>query len=203
MKRTATEIKNESIIKTLRRIREAKNISRKDFAKKLNVTTKAIEKYENGRDNLSEARLLKILSALELTPEEFEKIRLSRKIPKGTKREKKVLSNSDRRSYQKKITKECQVLRSMRRMKGISQDKASKLCGYSRATIGHIENGRIELDAKRINLIIESYGYLIKDFQNYMEKEGLRDNIIDDCVKSIMQLDDTKLTLIKNLLKTF
>ena len=75
---------------------------------------------------------------------------------------KTVLGNSDRRSYQKKITKECRILRSMRRMRKFSQDKASKICGYSRATIGHIENGRIELSEARIRFIVESYGYAFR-----------------------------------------
>jgi hypothetical protein len=35
--------------------------------------------------------------------------------------------------------KECRVFRSLRRMKGVSQLKTGELCGYSRASIGHIE----------------------------------------------------------------
>ncbi|MEC7277660.1 MAG: helix-turn-helix transcriptional regulator [Bdellovibrionota bacterium] len=69
MKRTAKEIQNESNIKALKRARVALALSRKELAQRLDVTPKAIEKYENGRDILSEARLQKILSALEITQE--------------------------------------------------------------------------------------------------------------------------------------
>ena len=57
MKRTAKEIQNESNIKALKRARVALALSRKELAQRLDVTPKAIEKYENGRDILSEARV--------------------------------------------------------------------------------------------------------------------------------------------------
>ena len=88
----------------------------------------------------------------------------------------------------------------MRRIKNISQDKASSLCGYSRASIGHIENGRIELDKNRIKHIVESYGYLYSDFENNLKKEELRDTVMDYCIEKIGKLDDSKLEIVKNLL---
>ncbi len=90
-----------------------------------------------------------------------------------------MLKNSDRRSYQKIVTKECKVLRSLRRIKKISQDQASAMCGYSRPTIGHIENGRIELSEERLRHIVKSYGYKYSDFEGSMAKAELRDTIVD------------------------
>lgn len=203
MKRTAKEIQNESNIKALKRARVALALSRKELAQRLDVTPKAIEKYENGRDILSEARLLKILNALEIMPEQFFKIKKGKNFRPAKKREKKVLSYKDRRSYQKNITKEYKVLRSMRRMKKISQDEASKLCGYSRATIGHIENGRIELSRSRIEHIIKCYGYSYDLFCVNLNKTDLRDDVIDSCLKIIEKLDDQQLNIFKELLKNF
>ncbi|PIP96609.1 MAG: hypothetical protein COW00_02885 [Bdellovibrio sp. CG12_big_fil_rev_8_21_14_0_65_39_13] len=146
-------------------------------------------------------RLQKILTALEITPEQFFKIKKGKNFKPAKKREKKVLINKDRRSYQKNITKECKVLRSMRRMKKISQDEASRLCGYSRATIGHIENGRIELSRSRIEYILRCYGYEYSEFEGNMSKEELRDSITDYCFNKIEELENEKLELLKNLLR--
>ena len=110
----------------LKKARILKSLSRKDLAKKLGVSYKAIEKIENGRDKLSEERLQNILKAIGITQEEFLKIKRGKKITKA-EREKKVVTNSDRRSYRKLITKESQVLKSLRRLKDISQDQASAL----------------------------------------------------------------------------
>lgn len=202
MKRTAKEIQNKSNIKALKQARVSQALSRKELAQRLDVTPKAIEKYENGRDTLSEARLQKIINALEISPEQFFKVKKGKYLKTAKKREKKVHTNKDRRSYQKNITKECKVLRSMRRMKKISQDDASKLCGYSRATIGHIENGRIELTRSRIEHIIRSYGYAYSDFRENAGKEELRDSVVDYCLKKISDLDDSKLKAIKSLLNS-
>ncbi|MEC7277661.1 MAG: helix-turn-helix transcriptional regulator [Bdellovibrionota bacterium] len=90
----------------------------------------------------------------------------------------------------------------MRRMKKISQDEASKLCGYSRATIGHIENGRIELSRSRIEHILRSYGYKYSEFEENMSKEELRDSVVDYCLRKINHLDDNKLGVIKSLLNS-
>ncbi|MBC7713972.1 MAG: helix-turn-helix domain-containing protein [Rhizobacter sp.] len=78
---------------------------------------------------------------------------------------KKVLRNLDRRSYQKIVTKEVKALRALRSLKKNSQDEASKLCGYSRPTFGHIENGRITVNADRINHIIMSFGFKMQEFE--------------------------------------
>ncbi len=59
----------------LKRARILKCLSRKDLAKKLNVSYKSIEKIENGRDKLSEERLQFIIKAIGITHEEFLKIK--------------------------------------------------------------------------------------------------------------------------------
>ncbi len=179
----------------LKKARILKGLSRKDLAKKLNVSYKAIEKIENGRDKLSEYRFQNILKAIEISPDEFLKIKRGKKITKA-ERVKNVITNNDRRSYRKLITKESQVLKSLRRLKDISQDQASALCGYSRPTIGHIENGRITLDKERIVHIVTCYGYSYLDFERSFHKEKLRDEIIDLCISKLKKLSDEKLAIV-------
>ncbi len=185
----------------LKKARILKSLSRKDLAKKLGVSYKAIEKIENGRDKLSEERLQNILKAIGITQEEFLKIKRGKKITKA-EREKKVVTNSDRRSYRKLITKESQVLKSLRRLKDISQDQASALCGYSRPTIGHIENGRITLDKERIVHIVTCYGFIYLDFERSYHKEKLRDEIIDLCFSKIKKLSDEKLAIVWGMIES-
>ena len=185
----------------LKRARILKCLSRKDLAKKLNVSYKAIEKIENGRDKLSEERLQNIIKAIGITHEEFLKIKRGKKITK-TERVKNVVTNSDRRSYRKLITKESQVLKSLRRLKDISQDQASALCGYSRPTIGHIENGRITLDKERIVHIVTCYGYTYSDFERSFHKEKLRDEIIDLCFSKMKKLPDEKLAIVWGMIES-
>jgi transcriptional regulator with XRE-family HTH domain len=81
-------------------------------------------------------------------------------------------------------------------MKDISQDRASALCGYSRPTIGHIENGRIAVDKSRILHIISSYGFKYHDFERYLQVDNLRDEIIDHSMEKLKTLSDEKLGLI-------
>jgi transcriptional regulator with XRE-family HTH domain len=88
----------------------------------------------------------------------------------------------------------------MIKQKNISQDSASAICGYARAAIGHIENGRIELSKERIEYIIKSYGYQYCDFEENINKEELRDQVVEECIEKINKLDDSKLSIIKNLL---
>lgn len=176
-------------------------------SEKLELGAKGLGAIENGRVTLDKKRIEEIVSSYGLSYLDF--VRKKKVIEKEQKKKRAratvrhVLTNNDRRSYQKIITKECHVLRSMRRVKSISQDKASKLCGYSRPTIGHIENGRIELSTDRIKHIIHTYGYKFKDFEDNMNKEELRDQIIDSCIDKINQLDDSKLSIVKNLLGSF
>lgn len=185
----------ESTAKVLRKARILKNLSRKELAGKLNVTNKAIEKIENGRDKLSQERLNKILEAIGISNEEFLKLKRGKGIIKQP-RIKNVLDHRDRRSYKKIITKEAKVLKTLRRTKDISQDRASALCGYSRPTIGHIENGRIAIDKSRILHIISCYGFKYYDFERYLQVDNLRDEVIDRCMGKLKTFSDEKLGLI-------
>ena len=153
----------------LRQLRLDLQLTLTEAGKKINLTDKGLGAIENGRVDLKRSRIEQIIKAYGLEYLDFIRAKriIERNQHKKCKREtvKTVLTNKDRRSYQKKITKECRVLKSLRRQKGITQDNASFLCGYSRPTIGHIENGRIELPPERIKHILECYGLKYSDFE--------------------------------------
>lgn len=191
---------NLSNAKALRRCRELLKVKRSELAQMLNLTHKAVEKFENGRIDLDEEKIERVLRALNLTKEQFKKIKKGKSL--GSRKAPRIepLANSERRSYQRIISKEVKVLRSLRKMMGMSQDQASAACGYSRPSIGHIENGRIELGAERIKHIVASYGYEMTKFEELMNEEVLRDEIIDFCHEKIQLLPEAKLKLIQTML---
>ncbi len=208
MKRTKKRRIEKKLIspdhKAIKELRFEAGLTLKEAGKSLSISEKTIGAIENGRISLSKTRINEIINGYGFTYFDFVRVKKllvkseNKRLPRKTI--KTVLKNSDRRSYQKIITKECKVLRSMRRIKKISQDEASSLCGYPRATIGHIENGRIELNPKRIKHIIECYGYKYSDFEESLGKAEMRDTIIDSCLEKIEQLDDSKLEIVKSLL---
>lgn len=199
---TQKEKINLSHAKAIRRSRELLKVSRADLAARLKVSVKAVQKYESGRAIIHDEKLNKILEALDLVRSEYEKVRRGKSLLKGHK-VRKVHSNYDRRSYQRIITKEVRVLRVLRKRRGISQDQASALCGYSRPSIGHIENGRIELDDFRVCHIISSYGFEMREFEVLMKEEVLRDEILEGIIKKIISLPEDKILLIHSLVSSF
>lgn len=197
---TQKNIINLSNAKALRRAREMLKLTRNDLAKLLNCSYKLVEKYENARVNIDEERLKKILGVMNLSTEEFKKIKRGKNIC-SVRREKIVVSNQQRRSYKRVITKEVKTLKTMRLMKKLTQDQASALCGYSRPSIGHIENGRIELDTERIKHIVKSYGGSLDEYYHLLKESIPRDEIIRECDDILMRLGDEKLSLAYNLIK--
>lgn len=190
--------------RALRELRLSKNLSLEEASRPLGIKSKALGHIENGRVKLTKEKIEKIISSLGLTY--FDFVRAKKKVKDDIKNHvrrpsiKKVLSNSDRRSYQKIITKEVKVLKALRVLKKLSQDQASYACGYSRPTIGHIENGRIAVDGERIHHIIRSLGVKIEVFEKYLKAEAMRYEIVEDCKNKILDLTDEKLSLIKGII---
>jgi transcriptional regulator with XRE-family HTH domain len=165
----------------------------------LGISFQAVEKYESGRAIIDEEKLEKILKAMELSAEEYEKIMKGKGI--GFKKKvKTVSSNQERRSYKRIITKEVRVLKILRLMKNLTQDQASAVCGYSRPSIGHIENGRIEVDLERTQHIVSSYGLEMDDYCRIMKEEVLRDEVMESCYSKMMNLPEDNLKLIQSVL---
>lgn len=197
-----TKRMNLSNAKAFRRAREQLKITKVELARRLKVSVKTIDRLESAEAPLDQAKINAVLSALGISIEEFLKAKKGRSF-KSKKRLKVVTENSQRRSYKKVMTKEVQVLKTLRKMKGISQDQASSLCGYSRPSIGHIENGRIELDQDRIWHIVSSYGMEMSEFNRLMGEEVLRDEVLESCLLKMRNLPEDKLKLIQTLIQTF
>ena len=195
-----SERKNISAeIRAIRLVREQKEISREEMGGLLGVSFKTIESIENGRMSLSRERKEAILEVLGVDDKELKRIK-KHWVVKAKEKKKTVLQNTDRRSYRKIITKEVKILIHLRRAKKLTQDKASFKCGYSRPTIGHIENGRIEIPRDRIRHIIHCYGYQFSKFEELMKEEVLRDEILDLCFEKMCQLNESKLKLVQTML---
>ena len=117
---------------TLRKLREIKGLSRKNAALLLGIGHKTVERFENGRTLLGRIRIDNILRAYGLTYGDFLLCRegKSEQIKKRFyhKREKVIDNKKNRRSYKKIITKEVQVLKALRKLKNLTQYKASFLC---------------------------------------------------------------------------
>lgn len=191
---------NLSNAKALRRSREMMKVTRIELGNRLQLSAKAIEKYESGRAIIDEEKIIKFIEALNLTYEEFKKIKRGKGLGL-LKKEKTVFSNNQRRSYKRVITKEVRVLKILRQMKNLTQDQASAVCGYSRPSIGHIENGRITIEQSRIIHIVNSYGHEQQIFGSLMKEEILRDEVLSDCLSRMENLAEDKLKLVQSVIK--
>lgn len=191
----------------LRQLRFEKGWSLEEASQLLEIKSKGLGHIENGRVLLPNERIRRILSAYGFHYHDFirAKKQLKDEIRNRPRRKiiRSVLSNKDRRSYQKLITKEVKVLRILRQMKNLTQRQASSACRYSRPTIGHIENGRIELPLSRIQYIVTSYGFPIEEFHRLMKEEILRDEITKSCIDKILILGEDKLKLVSNIIESF
>lgn len=195
-------IKVNRDLKAIRTAREKLGISRLELAESLGISYKAVEKIENGRMPLSQERKEEILNLLGIDEHRLKRIKKAGVVEPSEKL-KNVFENCHRRSYQRIITKEVRVLKYLRTMKNLPQDKASEVCGYSRPTIGHIENGRIEVPVSRIRYIVQCYGYVFSEFEKLMKEEILRNEIIDVCTKKLISLPEDKLKIVQSLLANF
>jgi transcriptional regulator with XRE-family HTH domain len=84
----------------------------------------------------------------------------------------------------------------------LTRNELAMRLDISAKAIEKYENGRIELIKERIKHIIESYGYQFHEYEPNLNRGELRDQIIDECSKKIELLDDSKLEIVKNLLRS-
>lgn len=199
------EITKESL--ALKKLREIKGLNRKQAGVLLGFSFKTVEKFENGRTILTRTKINEILSRYDLSYKDFE-LCCEGKCEQvqnrfAAKRPKVIDNNSHRRSYKKIITKEVKTLAVLRKLKGFNKFQASGECGYSKCSIGHIENGRIELTPHRIRHIIESYGFTKADFEYHLKSEQFVTDIQDNCITIIRGLNEEKLNAVYPLLQTF
>ena len=184
-------------VKALRAIRVLKGLSRAKAAALCGISARAIEQLENGRANPTMNRIERTPKAYGASLEEFNRHKVA---PDQALLEAKLfnesarsISRKPRRSCFKVITNEVRVLRVLRQRRGWSQDEVSLKCGYTRAIYGQIENGRINLGSGRIRHIVEAMGFINRDFEELMETEVLRDEIIEQCKNYLEKMEDKQL----------
>lgn len=192
----------------IKKMRLLRKLKRKEAALIFSYSRSSIEKVENGRGKLTPDRVRRFVDGYGFTWNQFLDLKLGKQ-PQGievlvaTKKIRIIEHVELRRSYQKIITKEVRTLRIFRRRKEITQQEASKLCGWCSPTIGHIEQGRIELTEDRIKHILNAYGFTLKEFYESVRSDIQREQIEEECAKFIQRLDDNRLLLVKGILEKF
>jgi transcriptional regulator with XRE-family HTH domain len=191
-------------VKALKAARILRGFSRQEAARRCGWTPKVFEQIENGRSYISRERVSKILSAIAYNEADFRilesnpdhALALARDSGKRTR----TLQQKPRRNFYRRITKECRVIRVLRKKIGISQYQASEKCGYVNSIFGQIENGRIELPRDRVEHIVQCLGFSLLDFDELMKAETLRDELMDECAKLMEDLSDQKLSSIRTII---
>ncbi len=190
----------------LRKMRELKGLSRKEAGALFGLSHKTIEKMENGRSCLTQEKINRFICTYGFNREDFKNLCQGKvyliKEKYFSRGKLKEIKRSSRRSYQKVITKETKALMSLRQKLGISQNEASRRCGYARSVMGHIENGRINLYQSRIEHILKSYGFSMEDFKKEIESEFVYSDLLKNCFRIIKELEDKKLISIYQILKS-
>ncbi len=199
------QIPKDAII--LRRMRIFRKITREDAARTLERSAKLIEKFENGRANISLEKKKQLVRRYRYTWEEYlEHFDGKKELPDLPPRsifKSKAVPRVDGRKYQKQITKAARVIKILRKMRSWSQPLAAEKCGWSRSCIDHVENGRVDLTEDKITHILKSYGCSRSFFEELFEAPILRDEIVTDCLKILTQLENDKLKAVKALLDNF
>lgn len=99
-----------------------------------------------------------------------------------------------KRSQQKRITRQATILRWMRMSRRISMREAGRRNGCSDSSISHYEQGRMDLSARKILQLVESYVYTMAEFEEYAAGKPLPVlSIKDECFCLIDRLDESKL----------
>jgi transcriptional regulator with XRE-family HTH domain len=201
----STVISDHVAIKKMRMIRK---LTRKESALIFSYSRSSIEKVENGRGKLTPERVRRFVEGYGFTQNQFMDLKLGRlgdvaPTPIVAKKVRIIEHVEMRRSYKKIITKEVRTLAIFRKRKGVTQYEASRLCGWCSPTIGHIEQGRIELTEDRIKHIVAIYGRTMKEFYESIRSEIMRDEVEAECAKLIQKLDDNRLLAIKGILENF
>lgn len=193
------------LTRALKAARLARNLSRKDAAKKLGWLPVSIEQMENGRCNFSKERLQKVVDSYGYSAKEFAEILRDPKLVLAEicTREKQdhTVARKPRRNHYKIVTKEVRAIRILRMRKGVSQREAARLCGYVPGGFGHIEVGRIELKRERIEHILACLGYSWIDFEGVLKSPVLADEIIPEIVKDLQRLDTHTLISAANIIQ--
>lgn len=191
----------------IRKMRESLKLDRKTAALLVEKSPKQLEKIENGYVEITPQLILHFLNSYSFKRTDFDLLVSGKSVALREQKipQKKLVieNNRLRRSYKKIISEDVKVLIALRKLRGLTQYNAGRVCGYPRCTIGHIENGRIELPHSRIQHIVESYGFKMKDFEHHKGSEKLITDLHEECIEIIKKIDNTKLNAVYSVLLSF
>ena len=202
-KRSATK----KITKTLLAFKAARlslGLNRRQAAERCSCSIRALEQLENGRCNYTEDRIRRLVRKMGMEWDEFHKIENS---PEKALAQidaynlERTLSRKPRRNLYKIVTKEVRAIRILRKRRGVSQYKASELCGFKECTFGLIEAGRTDLSDNRIDQILRSLGYKRQDFDKIVRADLIADEVITEITSLLELLDDSALHSILTMIK--
>ena len=192
---------------TIRKVRELRRYTRTQAGMLLSLSAKQIEAIENGRVQLTDARIDDFCAAYKLSRSQYEKVKTGKAdAPDSTEKvapaPKIIEHKSLRRSYKKIVNRKVRAISSLRQLAGLSQDNASFKCGYARCQFGQIENGRVELSEKRIRHIVSRLGFTMKDFERELSGDKTSYEMRDECASILTRLTVEQLQTIFPLLKS-
>ena len=101
-----------------------------------------------------------------------------------------------KRSQQKLITRDAQILRHLRLSKKLSLNNAGRSVGISGSAIAHIEQGRMDVSSARLETLVKAYGYTLHDYMEYADGKELPRNLRDECVLLLKKCDDSKIQVL-------
>ncbi len=190
----------------LKAARISKGLSRIEAAQLSDCSNSTFEQIENARIGFTDDRLRVLIKAIGYKWEEFlvilkdPNLHLRKALERQAKPEE---PRRPRRNTFKIICKEARVLKILRERKGISQCKASKLCGYPRCTFGQLEHGRIELSVNRVGFILDALDIPQQDFSDLMQAGTLRDESLAECMRLLKEVEEEKLDSIQLIIRSF
>lgn len=108
------------------------------------------------------------------------------------------------RSAEKRLTPQSRILRYMRLSRGHSMAVAASELNLSKAAVCHIEHGRLDISAARIQQLVRRYDYTMEEFNEYMSGKPLPAlSLRDSCIQILGQLDEGKLRAVHGMLVGF
>ncbi len=152
----------------LRRMRIFRKITREDAGRTLSRSAKLLERFENGRQNLSIERKKQLVRRYRYTWEEYLQLVDGKSelpvLPSRSIFKRKTVTRIHGRKYQKQISKASRVLKILRKMQGWTRPQAAQKCSWSRSCIDHLENGRVEVTEEKVAHVLRSYSCAMKLF---------------------------------------
>jgi len=206
-KNKGSHVEIESDAHFLKRLRMNLGLTRTDAKKLLGLSVSSIKRYETGIISISKTKLDQFLEGYCISHREYLDFKMGKETsfatPEIPQKPKVIENNSLRRSYKKLITREVNAITRLRKIKGISQYEASRLCGWHKSSFGHIEQGRIQLTDIKVKHILSALGLTMKSFKEHTNSKLERDKIENDCIQMIRELEDSKLISVQTILKNF